>query len=45
MRSFNEEFLKLEEERTTLKKLKSKISTLDVEINKTNESLEALKKF
>ncbi|MBS6500386.1 MAG: hypothetical protein KH415_01890 [Clostridium sp.] len=45
MRSFNEEFLKLEEERTTLKKLKSKISTLDVEINKTNESLEALKKI
>lgn len=45
MRSFNEDFLKLEEERTTLKKLKSKISTLDVEINKTNESLEALKKI
>lgn len=45
MRSFNEEFLKLEEERTTLKKLKSKISTLDVEINKTNKSLEALKKI
>lgn len=43
MRSFNEEFLKLEEERNTLKKLKSKISTLDVEINKTNESLEMLK--
>ena len=43
MRSFNEEFLKLEEERTTLKKLKSKISTLDVEINRTNESLEVLK--
>lgn len=45
MRSFNEEFLKLEEERTTLKKLKSKISTLDVEINRTNESLEVLKKI
>ncbi|WP_291650382.1 hypothetical protein [Clostridium sp.] len=45
MISFNEEFLKLEEEKNTLKKLKAKISNIDVEISKTNESLETLKQI
>lgn len=43
MRSFNDEFLKLEEEKNTLRKLKSKLETMDIEINTTTKSLDELK--
>lgn len=43
MRIFNEEFLKLEEEKNTLRKLKSKLETMDIEINATTKSLDELK--
>lgn len=45
MLNFNEEFLKLEEDRNTLKKLKTKLSNIDLEITKINTSLEKSKKI
>ena len=45
MLNFNEEFLKLEEDKNTLKKLKTKLSNIDLEIIKTNTSLKELKKI
>lgn len=45
MLNFNEEFLKLEEDKNTLKKLKTKLSNIDLEITKTNTSLKELKKI
>ncbi|VYU03190.1 hypothetical protein [Clostridium tertium] len=43
MISFNEEFLKLEEEKNTLRKLKSKLSSLDDEISTTKNKYNDLK--
>lgn len=43
MINFNEEFIKLEEERTILRKLKTKLLNLEKEIDKTNKSVEDLK--
>ncbi|GAA0085245.1 hypothetical protein UT300007_16840 [Clostridium sp. CTA-7] len=43
MYSFNEDFLKLEEERISLRKLNSKLTIIDSEINKVSKSLESLK--
>jgi hypothetical protein len=43
MYSFNESFLKLEEERISLRKLNSKLTIIDSEINKVSKSLESLK--
>ncbi|MDZ5010744.1 hypothetical protein GNF77_17960 [Clostridium perfringens] len=42
MYSFNEDFLKLEEERISLRKLNSKLTIIDSEINKVSKSLESL---
>lgn len=39
MYNFNDEFLKIEEERNTLRKLKSKLSNIESEISKTEKTL------
>lgn len=42
MYSFNDDFLKIEEERNTLRKLNSKLSSVENEINKTEKILDDL---
>ncbi|MDV4151705.1 hypothetical protein R0131_12825 [Clostridium sp. AL.422] len=43
MNNFNEEFIKIESERNTLKKLNSKLLAIEHEINKTEKTFEELK--